>query len=121
MDIIEALRKHNEPQHSIIADFTSIKAMGETIAENDTTLWKLAATCEFGNALQDTAWCAGRPTKVYNEDTGAALSVISKTTKNRTFPKEELHSTDLILKTYTNEQLEVLGPLNMKAQFGNQT
>ena len=39
-------------------------------------------------------------------DTGAALSVISETTKNRTFPKEKLHSTDLILKTYTDEQLK---------------
>ena len=54
-------------------------------------------------------------------DTGAALSVISETTRNRIFPKEKLHSTDLILKTYTDEQLEVLGTLNMKVQYGDQT
>ena len=51
-DIIEALSKHYEPQRSIIVERFHFhkrnQAMGETIAEYD------AATCKFGDALQDT-------------------------------------------------------------------
>ena len=53
-------------------------------------------------------------------DTGAALSVISETTRRRVFPNETLHPSELILKTYTDEHMEVTGTLNMRVQYRNQ-
>lgn len=53
-------------------------------------------------------------------DTGAALSIISEVTQQSLFPKEKLHSTDIILKTYTDEPLQVKGKLHMKVQYGDQ-
>ena len=53
-------------------------------------------------------------------DTGAALSVISEATKQAVFPSETLRPSDLVLKTYTNERMEVKGTLNMRVQYGDQ-
>ena len=53
-------------------------------------------------------------------DTGAALSVISESTRQSVFPEEPLHPSKLILKTYTDEQMEVKGTLNMRVQYGDQ-
>lgn len=53
-------------------------------------------------------------------DTGAALSVISEATRLTHFPKETLHPSNLILKTYTDECLTVKGTLNMHVQYGEQ-
>lgn len=53
-------------------------------------------------------------------DTGAALSVISESTRQSVFPEEPLHPSKLILKTYTDEQMDVTGTLNMRVQYGDQ-
>ena len=53
-------------------------------------------------------------------DTGAALSVISEATRRDVFPNDTLHPSNLILKTYTNERMEVTGTLNMRVRYGNQ-
>ena len=53
-------------------------------------------------------------------DTGAALSVISESTQQSVFPEKPLHPSKLILKTYTDEQMEVKGTLNMRVRYGDQ-
>ena len=44
-------------------------------------------------------------------DTGASVSIISKRTQLKLFPKSVLHKTDAVLKTYTGEGMTVLGEL----------
>ena len=53
-------------------------------------------------------------------DTGAALSVISETTRLAIFPEDTLHPSTLILKTYTDEHLKVTGTLNVRVRYGDQ-
>ena len=53
-------------------------------------------------------------------DTGTVLSVISESTRQTVFPEEPLHPSKLILKTYTDEQMEVKGTLNMRVWYGYQ-
>ena len=53
-------------------------------------------------------------------DTGAALSVISEATRLTVFPKDTLHPSNLVLKTYTNERMEVIGTLNVRVVYRNQ-
>lgn len=43
-------------------------------------------------------------------DAGTAFSVISEATRQAIFPSETLCPSDLMLKTYTNERMEVKGP-----------
>ena len=45
--------------------------------------------------------------EVMEVDTGTALSVISESTRQSVFPEEPLHPSKLILKTYTDEQMEL--------------
>ena len=54
-------------------------------------------------------------------DTGAALSIISEATQQRLFPMEMIHPTDVILKTYSNETLEVKGKLHLHVKYEDQT
>ena len=44
-------------------------------------------------------------------DTGASVSIISKRTQLKLFPKSVLHKTDAVLKTYTGEGMTALGEL----------
>ena len=53
-------------------------------------------------------------------DTGAALSVISETTRLAIFLEHTLHPSTLILKTYTDERLKVTGTLNVRVRYGDQ-
>ena len=53
-------------------------------------------------------------------DTGAALSIISEETRQRTFPDEPLHDSAIILKTYTGEQIGVTGQLNLRVAYEGQ-
>ena len=53
-------------------------------------------------------------------DTGATFSVISEATRQAVFPQETLRPSNLILKTYTNERMEVSGTLNMRVKYGDQ-
>ena len=54
-------------------------------------------------------------------DTGAAFSVISEATKQALFRNKTLHSSNLVLKTYTDECMKVEGTLNVTVKYGNQT
>ena len=53
-------------------------------------------------------------------DIGTSFSVISETTRQRMFSNETLHHSDLVLKTYTDESMEVRGTLNMWVKYGDQ-
>ena len=53
-------------------------------------------------------------------DTGAVLSVISEATRKKTFSKETLHLSELALRTYTDEPMQVVGTINVKVQYGEQ-
>ena len=61
----------------------------------------------------------GKPLKM-EIDTGAALSIISEETKKTVFPNEPLHDSSIILKTYTGEQIRVMGQLNLRVTYEGQ-
>jgi len=52
-------------------------------------------------------------------DTDAALSVISESTRQTLFADETLHPSNLVLKTYTNECMEVKRTIDMLVQYGD--
>ena len=53
-------------------------------------------------------------------DTGAAMSLISETTKQKLFPSVALRSSEMMLKTYTAEQIEVVGEFDANVIYENQ-
>ena len=61
----------------------------------------------------------GKPLKM-EVDTGAALSIISEGTRMAIFPEEKLRASGLVLKTYTNEPMQVIGTLNVRVQYESQ-
>ena len=52
-------------------------------------------------------------------DTGAAVSIISAGTKEELFPDFQLTSTSLILTTYTGEEMEVTGKMQVEVSYGD--
>ena len=53
-------------------------------------------------------------------DTGAAVSIISDKTRKSLFSELKLNESSLILKTYTDEQMKVIGQLNVRVKYGDQ-
>ena len=53
-------------------------------------------------------------------DMGAAVSIISDQTRRSLFPKQPLRESTLILKTYTEEPMEVVGQLRVRVKYGGQ-
>ena len=53
-------------------------------------------------------------------DTGAAVSVISSTTRDKFFPKCSLRSTTTVLTTYTGEQMQLAGEMTVEVSYGDQ-
>ena len=53
-------------------------------------------------------------------DTGAAVSIISDATRKALFPSQKLHKSKLVLKTYTEEPMQVIGNLHVRVQYGTQ-
>ena len=53
-------------------------------------------------------------------DTGAAVSLISEWTLKQVLPKAAIHSTTVVLRTYTSERIPVRGELQVMVQYGNQ-
>ena len=49
---------------------------------------------------------------VMEADTGAAVSIISEGTRAKLFPHLKLHKSKVVVKTYTNEPIQVKGQLN---------
>ena len=52
-------------------------------------------------------------------DTGAAVSIISAGTKEELFPDFQLTSTSLILTTYTGEETEITGEMQVEVSYGD--
>ena len=53
-------------------------------------------------------------------DTGAALSVIAETTRLAVFPEAILRPSKLLLKTYTDRRMEIIGTLNVQVRYCEQ-
>ena len=53
-------------------------------------------------------------------DTGAAYSVISNVTYKASFSDIKLRKSDVLLKTYTNERIRVIGQLNANVAYSQQ-
>ena len=53
-------------------------------------------------------------------DMGAAISIISDKTWKSLFPELQLRKSSLVLKTYTDEQMNVVGQLNVQVKYRNQ-
>ena len=53
-------------------------------------------------------------------DNGAAVSIISNKTREALFPGLKLRKCDLVLKTYTEEPMEVVGSLNVRVKYKDQ-
>ena len=51
-------------------------------------------------------------------DTGAAVSIISDATRRRKFADVKLRKSKVILKTYTDQTMKVLGQLNVHVKYG---
>ena len=54
-------------------------------------------------------------------DNGAEVSVISEGTRQAIFPGLQPTKSSILLKTYTNEVMSVVGELQVKVQYGEQT
>ena len=54
-------------------------------------------------------------------DTRAAVSIISEATRRAMFQDLKLRESSIVLKTYTDEPMQVTGQLNVHVQYGNQT
>ena len=53
-------------------------------------------------------------------DTGAVFSIVSEHTRKDIFPNLRLHKSRILLKTYTDERISVLGELHVHVQYGSQ-
>ena len=53
-------------------------------------------------------------------DTGAAFSLISERTRKTLLPDLTLHNSRILLKTYTDERIKVLGQLHVHVSYGEQ-
>ena len=53
-------------------------------------------------------------------DTGAAVSMVSESTYNQLWPTKSPQKSFTRLRTYTEEQISVLGKLDVKMQSGDQ-
>ena len=51
-------------------------------------------------------------------DTGAAVSLISRKIKNTVFPSVPMTRSTLLLRTYTSENIPVLGEMNVEVRYG---
>ena len=54
-------------------------------------------------------------------DTGAAVSIISEATCRDKFRHLKLHKSKIVLKTYTDEPMQVVGQINVHVQYCGQT
>ena len=54
-------------------------------------------------------------------DTGTAVSIILEATQTKLFPHLKLHKSKVVLKTYTDEPIQVKGQLNVHVNYKGQT
>ena len=53
-------------------------------------------------------------------DTGAAVAIISEHTRKEILPQTKPHASKIILKTYTDERMPVVGELTVEVSYGQQ-
>ena len=70
--------------------------------------------------IQVTLQVAQKPLEM-EVDTGATVSLISEATKEKYFPEMKLQTCKLVLKTYTNEPMPVLGQLHVDVCYQGQS
>ena len=58
---------------------------------------------------------------VMEVDTGTTVSIISEATRTKLFPHLKLHKSKVVLKTYTDEPIQVKGQLNVHVSYKGQT
>ena len=58
---------------------------------------------------------------VIEVDTGATVSIISEASRTKLFPHLKLHKSKVVLKTYTDEPIQVKGQLNVHVSYKGQT
>ena len=61
----------------------------------------------------------GKPL-VMQLDTGAAVSVMAESTFQKLLPETQLKQSNLVLKTYTGELMDVVGAVSVEVQYGEQ-
>ena len=54
-------------------------------------------------------------------DMGAAFSIISQKTKTDLLPQVKVHPSNIVLKTYSDERLGVVGELSVQVSYGQQS
>jgi len=54
-------------------------------------------------------------------DTGVAVSIISDATRRRMFPDVKLCKSKIVLKTYTDQTMKVVGQINVHVKYGTQS
>ena len=74
---------------------------------------------QSSDPINVTLWLNGQKLSM-EVDTGATFSVISEATRQKVFPNETLHHSDLVLRTYTDEAMKVKGTLNMRVKYRDQ-
>ena len=72
------------------------------------------------NPMEVTMTVEDKPL-VMEVDTGAAVSIISEATRTKLFPHLKLHKSKVVLKTYTDEPIQVKGQLNVHVSYKGQT
>ena len=58
---------------------------------------------------------------VMEVDTGATVSIISEATQTKLFSHLKLHKSKVVLKTYTDESIQIKGQLNVHINYKGQT
>ena len=54
-------------------------------------------------------------------DIGAAVSIMGEKTVQEMFPEVQLKKSDIVLKTYTAESMEVVGEIDVEVEYQGQT
>ena len=72
------------------------------------------------NPIEVTVHVEGKPLTM-ELDTGAAVFIISEETRRKILPQVKLRKSKIILKTYTDQTMEVVGQLNVHVKYGTQT
>ena len=68
------------------------------------------------NPMEVTVIVEDKPL-VMEVDTGAAMSIISEATQAKLFPHLKLHKSKVVLKTYTDEPIQVKGQVNVHVNY----
>lgn len=95
---------------------TEFQASSDEPAEE--VIWQIGATAS--RPYQAVLEVNGHPLTM-EIDTGAAVSLISKTTQEDLFPAARLDKSSLILRTYTAETIPVLGRMEVQVKYGEYT